>query len=349
MSLTIKKFTSLRICGIIYIMKIFVAVASFIMFLSINTSIVFAGYLYGPSGGTQVNGYYTSKPEVRFSNVTCSNGGTGTSVGPITLPIVEGVHSYNVYEVGSGGTSHGYFYTTDGGGLTSIGTCGGATGNYDNLAWSGQIKLDTVNPNLQVAFPTNNYNTTSSTITVTGTVSDVTSGISYVKVNGAVAQVSGSSFSITVSLDVGLNTISVIAGDNAGHITNSPSLTVLRNASSSSNSNNNSSPTALSNPSVTNTSNNTGSNTQGGSSGNEQGQTLAAENTTGNETNNKSQEKQTPGQLAITPNGSVSTPVKVAIGAGTMSILGLGIASFLGYIPYKKFGLIIAKLFTRTS
>lgn len=54
--------------------------------------------------------------------------------------------------------------------------------------------------------------------TVSGTVSDA-SGIKSVTVNGSVASISGSSFSKALTLSIGLNTITIVATDNAGRTT----------------------------------------------------------------------------------------------------------------------------------
>lgn len=330
-------------------MKRFIYTVICLAFIWLNVGSVLAASVSGPTGQL-INGWYKDSVGVSVSNVNsirdCSV--IVYSEGSSIISFLEGVHSYRIVEV-----SNGTLYSqTDSGAYNKW--YGGCDNNPSagSEIWSSQVKLDKSAPSLSVTSPANNTNTASSTVVVTGTVSDSASGISSVKVNNTNALVSGGSFSITISLTVGLNTISVVATDNVGHVTEAPSLTLLRsqsNSSSSPTSSNSSSPTSNNSSAGSTTTNNTGTTGQATGSSNEQGQTLAAENITGNEVNNSSQKKQTPSQPAITPNDSVSTPVKIAIGAGTMGILGLGIASFLGYIPYKKFGLIIAKLFARTS
>lgn len=82
-----------------------------------------------------------------------------------------------------------------------------------------QFYVDTADPSLSVTSPTNNLATASNTVTVSGTASD-TVGLKSVTVNGTTVTVSSSgSFSKSVSLSAGSNTITVVATDNAGRTT----------------------------------------------------------------------------------------------------------------------------------
>lgn len=54
--------------------------------------------------------------------------------------------------------------------------------------------------------------------TVSGTVTDDMSGVVSVTVNGSPATISGNTFSKTLTLSVGLNTINVVATDNEGNV-----------------------------------------------------------------------------------------------------------------------------------
>jgi PKD repeat protein len=71
---------------------------------------------------------------------------------------------------------------------------------------------DTTPPQLTVSSPTNYQTFTNAAITVSGTASDA-SGIQSVTVNGAVASVVGTNWSMQFTLDSGTNTITVIATD----------------------------------------------------------------------------------------------------------------------------------------
>lgn len=191
--------------------------------LSTSTnSPAYANYVSGPTG-SQVNGYFIAKPEVKFTNLNCGN----VTISPITLPVTEGIHQYSVYK------HNGYFYTIDGV-LKNLAACNGATFSTTNPVWSGTIKLDTVNPILSINSPVNNQNTSNSSISVNGTVSDATSGVLFVKVNGSTTPVNNTSFAMQVSLSPGLNSIEVIASDIAGHIASSGVITVFRSPSTDS-------------------------------------------------------------------------------------------------------------------
>lgn len=96
---------------------------------------------------------------------------------------------------------------------------------------------DTAAPTLTITSPENNLVTAAGTVTVSGTAFD-TSGIASVTVNGtAVAVAANGSFSATVNLSGGSNTITVTATDEAGNVTtdtrtvaratHGPSLTIV--------------------------------------------------------------------------------------------------------------------------
>lgn len=75
---------------------------------------------------------------------------------------------------------------------------------------------DTAAPTLTITSPENNLVTAAATVTVSGTAFD-TSGIASVTVNGtAVAVAANGSFSATVNLSGGSNTITVVATDSVG-------------------------------------------------------------------------------------------------------------------------------------
>lgn len=77
--------------------------------------------------------------------------------------------------------------------------------------------VDTVAPTLNVTSPTEGLKTNEDTVTVSGTTNDATSSPVTVTVNGEPAVVqSNGSFSTTVELAEGENTITVIATDSAG-------------------------------------------------------------------------------------------------------------------------------------
>lgn len=87
-------------------------------------------------------------------------------------------------------------------------------------AKSTTFKIDTVPPTLSIASPADGLITNKATVTVSGTTNDVTSSPVTLTVNGkAVTVGSDGSFSTTVTLSAGENTITVVATDSAGKST----------------------------------------------------------------------------------------------------------------------------------
>lgn len=95
--------------------------------------------------------------------------------------------------------------------------------DYDGnaaTAKSTTFKVDTVPPTLSIASPADGLITNKATVTVSGTTNDVTSSPVTLTVNGkAVTVGSDGSFSTTVTLSTGENTITVVATDSAGKST----------------------------------------------------------------------------------------------------------------------------------
>lgn len=81
------------------------------------------------------------------------------------------------------------------------------------------IKIDTVPPALTVTTPAEGTVTNQSSITVSGTASDVTSSPVTVKVNNTPVSVEDGAWSTEVTLSEGQNTITVVAEDSAGKTT----------------------------------------------------------------------------------------------------------------------------------
>lgn len=95
---------------------------------------------------------------------------------------------------------------------------------YDNDGNKGEtsitISVDTVPPVLNVSSPTDNLKTNVATVTVYGTTNDISSSPVTLKVNDSPVTVSANgSFSTTVNLSTGENTITVVATDGAGKST----------------------------------------------------------------------------------------------------------------------------------
>ena len=94
-----------------------------------------------------------------------------------------------------------------------------ASDNDGNAATqvSVQFKIDTVPPTLTLSNPTDGLITNNKSLTVSGTTNDATSSPVTVKVNGSAVSVSSTgTFSTTITLVEGSNTITVVATDSAG-------------------------------------------------------------------------------------------------------------------------------------
>lgn len=85
---------------------------------------------------------------------------------------------------------------------------------------SVSFKIDTVAPVLNITSPVDGYRTNNATVTVAGTTNDVTSSPVTVTINDASTTVgSNGSFSKTITLSEGSNTITIVATDSAGKST----------------------------------------------------------------------------------------------------------------------------------
>jgi RHS repeat-associated protein len=87
------------------------------------------------------------------------------------------------------------------------------------------INLDKTPPVINIASPANNSVSSSSTLSVSGTATDALSGIANATCNGTAAVFQSGSFTCSISLGPGANTITVVATDVAGN-TSSQSVTV---------------------------------------------------------------------------------------------------------------------------
>ena len=93
--------------------------------------------------------------------------------------------------------------------------------NDGNIATKSiTLKVDTVAPTLNVTSPANNLKTNVAPVTVSGTTNDTTSSPVTLTVNGKAVTVNANgSFSTTVNLSLGTNTITIVAKDGAGKTT----------------------------------------------------------------------------------------------------------------------------------
>ncbi|HET7137277.1 MAG TPA: PxKF domain-containing protein [Gaiellaceae bacterium] len=109
-------------------------------------------------------------------------------------------------------------------GVTCSATSAGGTSSNTQT-----IKRDVTVPLISIdsSVPTS---TTSSSVTVTGTASDATSGVSGVTVNGSAATFAPltQTYSRTVALSCGGNTLAAVSTDQAGNVSSTSQITVTR-------------------------------------------------------------------------------------------------------------------------
>jgi hypothetical protein len=129
---------------------------------------------------------------------------------------------------GLAGCSSPVELTNDGTNQSASGTCTDKAGNVSPSAPVTGINIDKTSPAIAITSPANGANVTSP-LAVTGTVTDSLSGTSAVTCNGTAASVNGTSFSCSVPLVTGSNTINAIATDVAGNIATA-SVTVLNSS-----------------------------------------------------------------------------------------------------------------------
>lgn len=105
--------------------------------------------------------------------------------------------------------------TAEGAGQTLQGSATDKAGNTSTT--NTTVNLDLTPPTLQITSPADGSVVPVNTVSISGTVDDSLSGIAAVSCNGTTAGVSGSSFSCSVDLQGGANTISVLVTDAAGN------------------------------------------------------------------------------------------------------------------------------------
>jgi RHS repeat-associated protein len=108
--------------------------------------------------------------------------------------------------------------TTEGANQSVTATATDANGNHASVTTT--LNIDKTAPSLAITSPANNSTVITSTLAVSGTVSDALSGIASVTCNGAAATVQNGSFSCSVTLAPGPNTITVAASDVASNSSN---------------------------------------------------------------------------------------------------------------------------------
>lgn len=158
-------------------------------------------------------------PEIQWS-ITDDDSGVDESTITITIdgtPITEGITKT------ADGKGYTCSYTPASALADGVHTIQFDASDHDGNAATQQVvsfTVDTVAPSLDLTSPEDELGTNASTIIVSGTTNDATSGPVTVTVNGDPVTVSESgTFSKEVTLVEGSNTITVIATDKAGKST----------------------------------------------------------------------------------------------------------------------------------
>lgn len=177
--------------------------------------------ILSPSGGA----YVTNNKQPVVFTVTDESGGSGVNLGSVVVKL-DG-SSVSSSEVTHSAISNGYSFTYtpatalgDGSHTVTV----DASDNDGNAATqkSTTFTVDTIPPTLNVTSPTDGLITNTKTLTVSGTTNDATSSPVTIKISlngadqGTVTVGGDGSFSKSVTLSDGTNTIVVTATDAAG-------------------------------------------------------------------------------------------------------------------------------------
>jgi hypothetical protein len=120
--------------------------------------------------------------------------------------------------------------TTEGANQVISGTAQDAAGHTATA--SVTLNIDKTPPLISITSPANGATLTSSSASVIGTVSDALSGVSAVSCNGLQGVIQSGSFTCSVTLTIGANTIDAQAADVAGNPSLSSITVILSNAPS---------------------------------------------------------------------------------------------------------------------
>lgn len=169
-----------------------------------------------PTSGARVT---NNKQPIVFT-VVDETGGSGVNLS--TLVVKQDGTAVASSTIKTTAITNGYSVTytpanalSDGAHTVAV-TCSDNDGNAATVR-STTYTVDTVPPTLNVTSPANNSITNAASCVVAGTTNDSTSSPVTLTVNGAVVTVNANgSFSTTITLAEGTNTINIVAMDSAG-------------------------------------------------------------------------------------------------------------------------------------
>ncbi len=340
---------------------ILTGLVSTVLALTLGSNLAFASsYSSGPSG-TQVNGWYKDSSSIVFmwhhviqpgdNYVGVCGANPGAQIGDteaIVYNFLGGKHSYNFLT-----NSHGDIYVSVDSQSSQqvVGVCNnGGSGFFypyppdsGSVLWQGSVGVDNKSPSISITSPSNNSNVYANSVVVSGTASDADSGVSKVTVNGQQANLSGSTFSVSLSLVQGLNTISAVATDLVGHTANSNSIIVDASYSGSSASPSTGSSGSGSTSSSSKKPTQSNGSTSGNSSTPNNQSTLGAQSSSSQEAKNGQSLNQVhDSSLLHKPMVYAGVPTLVA--AGGLTALGLKLGFFKKGIKYLPFFKSLVKL-----
>lgn len=176
-----------------------------------------------PASGAYVT---TNTPNIVFQ-ITDEVGGSGVNIDNLSVKLDGKAVSFNEYTETAITNGYKVTYTpatalSDGSHTVTI-DCTDNDGNQATTATTTFV-VDTVPPTLNVTAPANAMVTNSASVTVTGTTNDATSSSVTVKITvngkdqGSVTVAANGSFSKSVSLVEGSNSIVITATDAAGKV-----------------------------------------------------------------------------------------------------------------------------------
>jgi hypothetical protein len=162
------------------------------------------------------NGWYKSDVHVSVA-ATDPAGGSGVAETRCILDPVSVPSSFNAVPAGCAYSGAGTNVTTDGTHVVYAASKD-AAGNVEAVR-STAFKIDKTNPVVAISSPSSGFSTIASTIAVSGTVSDATSGIAALTLNNAPVTNYGSGTWTVANLPLvcGPNTFTARATDNAGN------------------------------------------------------------------------------------------------------------------------------------
>ena len=252
--------------------KIVYAVTAFCAILMLSNTYVAAMAISGPNG-TSSNGWYKDSftVEIAHGTTTCSGPGTAyqytfTASGST----YEGSHQYTIYS-----DLFDNPYLSLDGKMPPTPLDSRCNNSSFNTGYTAQrtftAAIDSMPPGVDITSPSGAITTSDSSYTISGFAGDTESGIRNLQavdnsVAGPTAGVSGSTFSISVPLNVGTNNIQVVAYDNVGHSATSNSVTITRQSTTGGGSSGGSSGGSTSSSNPTTTSGSTSSNSTPASS-----------------------------------------------------------------------------------